>query len=229
MAEPPGPDRAPPGRGAPGRYGLAGRAAWWETWVADVPSPTSLASAESRLRLHPTTPLRPRARRILVLLRDGGPQRVDQLAARLTAAGRRPIRPATVAAALGELHAAGLAAVHDHHQDELTGRWAALPVAGDPLLDAVDLHGAHDFRHTYATWLEDAGIPARVIDELMGHQASSRGGHLRGSAIGAHYRHTTPEMAARVVEAIQQRLTVVLGVAELAVERHPNRSTLRVF
>jgi hypothetical protein len=63
----------------------------------------------------------------------------------------------------------------------------------------------------------------------MGHQASSRGGHLRGSTIGAHYRHTTPEMAARAVEAIQERLTVVLGVAELAVERHPNRSTLSVF
>jgi hypothetical protein len=63
----------------------------------------------------------------------------------------------------------------------------------------------------------------------MGHQASSRGGHLRGSAIGAHYRHTTPEMAARAVEAIQQRLTVVLGVAELAVEHHPNRATLSVF
>jgi integrase len=103
-----------------------------------------------------------------------------------------------------------------------------LPVAHDPLLEAVDLHGAHDLRHTYATWLEDAGIPARVIDELMGHQASSRGG-LGGSAIGAHYRHTTPEMAARVVEAIQERLMVVLGVAELAVERHPHRSTLRVF
>jgi hypothetical protein len=173
-------------------------------------------------------PLRPTAQRILPILRDGGPQCVDQLAARLTAAGRRPIRPATVAAALGELHAAGLAAVDDHDQDELTGRWAALPIAGDPLLDAVDLHGAHDLRHTYATWLEDAGIPARVIDELMGHQASSRGG-LGGSAIGTHYRHTTPEMAARVVDAIQQRLTVVLGVAELAVERHPNLSTLRVF
>jgi hypothetical protein len=176
----------------------------------------------------PAAPLRPTARRILLILRDGRPQRVDQLAARLTAAGRRPIRPATVAAALGELHAAGLAAVDDHDQGELTGRWAALPVDRDPLLEAVELHGAHDFRHTYATWLEDAGIPARVIDELMGHQASSRGGHL-GSAIGAHYRHTTPEMAARVVEAIQQRLTVVLAVAELAVERHPNRSTLRVF
>jgi integrase len=104
----------------------------------------------------------------------------------------------------------------------------ALPVAGDPLLEAVELHGAHDFRHTYATWLEDAGIPARVIDELMGHQASSRG-HLRGSTIGAHYRHTTPEMAARAVDAIQQRLTVVLGVAELAAESPSNRSTLRML
>ena len=39
--------------------------------------------------------------------------------------------------------------------------------------------------------------------------------------IGAHYRHTTPEMAARAVDAMQHRLAVVLGVAELAVERHP--------
>jgi hypothetical protein len=67
-----------------------------------------------------------------------------------------------------------------------------------------------------------------VIDELMGHQASSHG-QQRGSAIGAHYRHTTPEMAARTVDEIQQRLAVVLGVAELAVERHPARSTLSVF
>jgi hypothetical protein len=97
-------------------------------------------------------------------------------------------------------------------------------------MDAVDLHGAHDFRDTFSfsTWLQDAGVPARVIDELMGHEATGRSGQ-RGSAMGAHYRHTTPEMAARAVDAIQQRLTVVLGVAELAVERHPNRSRLRVF
>jgi hypothetical protein len=36
-------------------------------------------------------------------------------------------------------------------------------------------------------------------------------------------------MADRAVNAIQQRLTVVLEVAELAVESHPNWSTLRVF
>jgi tRNA A37 N6-isopentenylltransferase MiaA len=89
-----------------------------------------------------------------------------------------------------------------------------LPTARDPLLDIVDLHGAHDFRHTFATWLEDAGIPARVIDELMGHEATSRGGQQRGSAMGALYRHTTPEMAGRIATAIEQRLTVVLEVAE---------------
>jgi integrase len=123
-----------------------------------------------------------------------------------------------VAAALHELHAAGLATVDVDDQDELVGAWSALAVAHDPLLDAVDLHGAHDLRHTFATWLEDAGIPARVIDELMGHQASARGSQHRGSVMGVHYRHTTPEMAARVVDAIQQRLTIVLDTAEQALE-----------
>jgi len=183
----------------------------------EIRGPSKVSSATSRMRL-----------RTCWALREGGPQRIDQLAARLAANGR-PIQPATIALALQELHAAGLAAVDAEHQDELTGRSSALPVQRDPLLDAVDLHGAHDFRHTYATWLEDAGIPARVIDELMGHEASGRSGQHRGSAMGAHYRHTTPEMAARVVDAIQQRLTIVLQVAEQAVENHPNRSTLRVF
>jgi integrase len=44
--------------------------------------------------------------------------------------------------------------------------------------------------HTFATWLEDAGIPARVTDEVMGHEATGRAGQQRGSAMGAHYRRT---------------------------------------
>jgi Phage integrase family len=75
----------------------------------------------------------------------------------------------------------------------------------------VDLHGPHDLRHTFATWLEDAAIPARVIDELMGHAAGRRPD--QGSRIGRNYRETTPEMLARVVAAIGQRLAVVLTVA----------------
>jgi hypothetical protein len=47
--------------------------------------------------------------------------------------------------------------------------------------------------------------------------------------MGAHYRHTTPEMAARIAAAIEQRLMVVLEVAEQALEAQPHRSTQRVF
>jgi integrase len=74
--------------------------------------------------------------------------------------------------------------------------------------------GPHDLRHTFSTWLEDAGIPARVIDELMGHERSRRGELEGGSRIGARYRHTTPEMAVRVAAAIQERLVVVVQAAE---------------
>ena len=68
---------------------------------------------------------------------------------------------------------------------------------------------------------EEAGIPARVIDELMGHQPSGRAGRHEASAIGAHYRHTTPEMAARVVAAVEERLVIVLATAEAALDRQP--------
>jgi 2-polyprenyl-6-methoxyphenol hydroxylase-like FAD-dependent oxidoreductase len=81
----------------------------------------------------------------------------------------------------------------------------------------------------FATWLEDAGIPARVIDALMGHEATGRSRQHQGSAMGAHYRHTTPEMAMRVVDSIDRRLTVVLGGAEQALEHYPNRSKPSVF
>ena len=171
----------------------------------------------------PTGELRPAAR-VLKALRAGGPQTTDQLTAALAEHGRA-IRPATIQVALDELVAAELVASTGEDSQQ---RWRALPRAGDPL-EAVDLRGAHDFRHTFATWLEDAGVPARVIDEVMGHEATSRAGQQHGSAMGAHYRHTTPEMAARIAAAIEQRLTVVLKVAEQALEAHPNRSPLRVF
>ena len=123
---------------------------------------------------------------------------------------------ATIDQALAELAAAGAATA-----DAQTQRWMLRPAAQHPLLEAVDLHGAHDFRHTFSTWLEDAGIPARVIDELMGHQASGRSGRHQASAIGAHYRHTTPEMAARVVAAVEERLVIVLATAEVALDQQP--------
>jgi predicted ArsR family transcriptional regulator len=162
-----------------------------------------------------TAGLRPTAARILGTLRDHGPLAADQLTTQLGRQGCTATR-ATIDRALGELAAAGVAAI-----DAQTQRWTLRPAAQHPLLEAVDLHGAHDFRHTFSTWLEDAGIPARVIDELMGHQASGRVGRNPGSAIGAHYRHTTPEMAARVVAAVEERLVVVLATAEAALDQQP--------
>jgi hypothetical protein len=62
------------------------------------------------------------------------------------------------------------------------------------------------------SWLEDAGVPARVIDELMGHRAARAGGtEAPGSAIGTVYRHLTPEMQARVLAAVDECLSVALG------------------
>jgi hypothetical protein len=48
----------------------------------------------------------------------------------------------------------------------------------------------------------------------MGHQRSRHGELEGGSRIGARYRHTTPQMAARVVQALDRRLTLTLQVAE---------------
>jgi integrase len=77
-------------------------------------------------------------------------------------------------------------------------------------LVSLDLHGPHDLRHTFATWLEDGGIPARVIDELMGHHAS-RSQDRSGSTIGLRYRHMTPAMQARVVTVIGQYMATALA------------------
>ncbi len=173
----------------------------------------------------PATELRPTAARLLTTLRVDGSQTVDDLVAALAQQGRA-VRPATVETALAELVASGLAAADGAGPAR---RWAPLVPSGDPLLGAVDLRGAHDFRHTFATWLEDDGIPARVIDELMGHEASTRGAQHLGSTMDAHYRHTTPEMATRVVTVIQARLTVVVHTAEETLETHPTRVPRRVF
>jgi integrase len=94
-------------------------------------------------------------------------------------------------------------------------------------LKYLQLRGPHDFRHTFSTWLEDAGIPARVIDELMGHQRSRHGEMDGGSRIGARYRHTTDAMAVRVVEAIQEWLTIALRVAQNT--QAARQGTRRVF
>jgi integrase len=209
--------------GGPGRPGGAGVPKGARTVLSRHNFHRTYQAALAKLA-DPTGELRPTAARVLKALRAGGRQTTDQLTTALAEHGRA-IRPATIQVALGELVAAELVASTGEDGQQ---RWRALPAARDPLLEAVDLHGAHDFRHIFATWLEDAGIPARVIDEVMGHEATSRTGQ-RGSAMGAHYRHTTTEMAGRVAVAVQERLTVVLLVAEQTLQSSPDRATRRML
>jgi integrase len=155
----------------------------------------------------PTATLAYTPRRVLRALRDAGPGQTSE-AIRSRLPGRR-LTLGTVHDALWQLETAGLAARQD--ADKSQPRWSPTDPPRDDSLDNLQLRGPHDLRHTFSTWLEDAGIPARVIDELMGHAGSHRGG--AGSAIGLRYRHTTPEMEARVVAAIEQRLVTSLAVA----------------
>jgi integrase len=152
-------------------------------------------------------------RRVLLALREAGPgQTPETLRGHLR--GRVPTTR-TIRAALCELEAAGLAVRHALGCGE-SPRWSATDPLGDDALGDLRLRGPHDLRHTFSTWLEDAGIPARVIDELMGHAGGRRGGGEqdgRGSVIGLRYRWTTPETEARVVAAIEQPLTVSFAVA----------------
>jgi hypothetical protein len=60
----------------------------------------------------------------------------------------------------------------------------------------------------------------------MGHERSRHAQVDAGSRVGARYRHTTPEMAIRVMTAIDERLTVVLQVAEAIAQTDPSA---RVF
>ena len=201
--------------GGPGQRGGPGVKKGTRTMLSRHNFRRTYHGALAKLANPATAGLRPTAARVLGMLRDHGPLTAEQLAALLSSQGRT-IAKATIDRALTELAAADAAAV-----DAQTRRWTLRPATQHPLLEAVDLHGAHDFRHTFSTWLEDAGIPARVIDELMGHQASGRTGRHQASAIGAHYRHTTPEMAARVMAAVEQRLVVVLATAEATLDRQP--------
>jgi integrase len=91
----------------------------------------------------------------------------------------------------------------------------------------LDLHGPHDLRHTFATWLEDAGIPSRVIDELMGHSGVRRAGGAGGSPIGRVYRETTPAMLARVTAVLDDRIGRALMMAASTEPHTKPRATLR--
>jgi hypothetical protein len=171
----------------------------------------------------PTTTLAYTPRRVLRALGEAGNGQTSE-AIRSRLPGRR-LTLGTVHDALWELETAGLVTRQGGYHGE-SPRWSATDPPRNDALDNLQLRGPHDLRHTFSTWLEDAGIPARVIDELMGHAGSHGGGE--GSAIGLRYRHTTTEMEARIVAAIEQRLATSLAVAaQVTDSRDDHRFGLR--
>jgi integrase len=139
--------------GGPGQRGGPGVKKGTRTMLSRHNFRRTYHGALAKLTNPATAGLRPTAARVLKALRAHGPLTAEQLAARLTTQDRTA-RVATIDQALAELAAAGAATA-----DPQTQRWMLQPAAHHPLLDAVDLHGAHDFRHTFSTWLEDAGYP----------------------------------------------------------------------
>jgi hypothetical protein len=136
----------------------------------------------------------------------------------------RPIQPATIGVDLRELHGAGLAAVDVEDQDELAGRGSPLPVERDPLLTrSTCMAPTTSATPTRLGWRTPASRPGSSTNSWA---TRSRAAPVSTEAAPwAPTTDTTPEMAARVIDAIQQRLTIVLRVAE----DHPNGSALRVF
>ena len=135
----------------------------------------------------PTATLAYTPKRVLRALRDAGPGQTSE-AIRSRLSGRRPTL-GTVHDALWQLEEAGLAT----RQEAATAsrRAGRRPTRRAITLDNLKLRGPHDLRHTFSTWLEDAGIPARVIDELMGHAGGHRGG-ARGQRDRPRYRAHHP-------------------------------------
>jgi hypothetical protein len=105
--------------------------------------------AIARLTDPAAAPLRPTAARLAKALRTAGPGTLAELTARLAVTGRA-VSSISVRIGLGELAAAGLAAA-DHDPDDPIAFWSAATPQRNPVLDELDLHGPHDFRHTLAT------------------------------------------------------------------------------
>jgi hypothetical protein len=81
---------------------------------------------------------------------------------------------------------------------------------------------------SYSKCTDDAEVPYGVEEHVPPTVATFRPIRLalRRRLL---YRHTTPEMAARIATAIEQRLRLVLEVAEQALDGQRNRLTQRVF
>jgi hypothetical protein len=81
-------------------------------------------------------------------------------------------------------------------------------------------------RRSFATWLEAAAIPSRMIDELMGHVGGRRDRGAAGSPMERVYRETTPAMLARVIAALDDRIGRAPAVGAHLLRERRNSQTV---
>ena len=74
-----------------------------------------------------------------------------------------------------------------------------------PALEATGLGSVHvhDLRHSYASWLADAEVPEVLIATVLGHRI--------GPSITAHYVQAVAGFEARIIAALDERLSVAEG------------------
>lgn len=88
--------------------------------------------------------------------------------------------------------------------------WPGVPVRGRnsagradtcwlPIARGLTPHG---LRHTHKTLMEELGLPAKLMDERMGHEDGS---------VQARYSHVTPVMRARLLEGLTELWEAALG------------------
>jgi integrase len=86
-----------------------------------------------------------------------------------------------------------------HHRSDFSRRVMRPAADGDPARGVspvlTGLH-FHDLRHTQATWLDEDGIPNRMIDYRLGHLTPGMKGR---------YRHPTPAMVDMLLDALEAR------------------------
>ena len=75
----------------------------------------------------------------------------------------------------------------------------------------VDLH-FHDLRHTFATWLQNLGVPLEVRAALLGHRLRGMGSDpLGGESMTAAYSHGGYGWNQQLREAVTRLQTALLS------------------
>jgi len=118
-----------------------------------------------------------------------------------------PLTPAAYAALRGEIA---------HVDGRIFRRWtpAAFSIFWKRLVTeakVVDLH-FHDLRHTFATWLQNLGVPLEVRAALLGHRLRGFGqDQLGGESMTAAYSHGGYGWNQQLREAVTRLHTALLS------------------